>query len=148
MVEEGLVAGSQIHQVGIRGFVRDGGMDFASANGINAVSVEQIRSAGCNLRSIGLDFDTPCYISFDIDAVDPAYAPGTGTPVPGGLTSSEVLYMVDQAMSLQLVGFDLVEIAPVYDSSGITALLGAHIIMETLVAGQFVASHSELQNDS
>jgi agmatinase len=71
------------------------------------------------------------YLSFDIDAVDPAYAPGTGTPEVGGLTSYEALSLVRGLRGLDFVGFDLVEVAPQYDGPGqITALLGANLLFE------------------
>jgi agmatinase len=73
------------------------------------------------------------YVSFDIDAVDPAYAPGTGTPEVGGLTSFEALSLVRGLQGLDFVGFDLVEVAPQYDGPGrITALLAANLLFEFL----------------
>ncbi|MBI2467289.1 MAG: arginase family protein, partial [Candidatus Rokubacteria bacterium] len=73
------------------------------------------------------------YASFDIDAVDPAFAPGTGTPEVGGLTSYDALALVRGLRGLDLVGFDLVEVAPQYDSPGqITALLAANLMFEFL----------------
>jgi agmatinase len=73
------------------------------------------------------------YVSFDIDAVDPAYAPGTGTPEVGGLTAYEALALVRGLRGLDFVGFDLVEVAPQYDGPGqITALLAANLLFEFL----------------
>jgi arginase family enzyme len=73
------------------------------------------------------------YVSFDIDSVDPAYAPGTGTPEVGGLTSYEALSLVRALRGLQVVGFDLVEVSPPYDGPGqITALLAANLLYEFL----------------
>lgn len=146
MVEEGLVDGPQIFQVGVRGFVRDNGMDFANESGINVFSVDKLRELDCALTALGINLEKPCYISFDIDAVDPAYAPGTGTPVPGGLTSSEALTLLTQAMVMPLVGADIVEVAPVYDSSEITVLLAAHMTMELLVGAKFVTSPEKAQH--
>jgi agmatinase len=82
--------------------------------------------------------DRPCYLTFDIDSVDPAYAPGTGTPVVGGLTSYEALDSVRTLIGLKIVGADLVEVAPPYDHAEITSLLGAALIFEfmTLIASQ------------
>jgi guanidinopropionase len=74
----------------------------------------------------------PTYLSFDIDALDPAYAPGTGTPEWGGFTSREVLYLLRALRGLDLVGADLVEVAPPLDPSGVTALAGAAIAFEIL----------------
>jgi arginase family enzyme len=75
----------------------------------------------------------PVYVSFDIDAVDPAFAPGTGTPEVGGLDSYEALTLVRGLRGLDAVGFDLVEVSPLYDGPGqITALLAANLIFEFL----------------
>ena len=73
----------------------------------------------------------PVYCSFDIDAVDPAYAPGTGTPEVGGLTSYEALVLVRALAGMPLVGADVVEVSPLYDGPGqITALLAANLLFE------------------
>jgi arginase family enzyme len=72
----------------------------------------------------------PCYLTFDIDGVDPAFAPGTGTPVVGGLTSFEALNMMRAFRGLQFIGGDIVEVAPAYDRSEITSLLGAAVAFE------------------
>ena len=74
----------------------------------------------------------PMYMSFDIDAVDPAFAPGTGTPEVGGFSSREVLQMVRGLRGLNLVGCDLVEVSPPFDSQGITAILAANLAFEFL----------------
>lgn len=74
--------------------------------------------------------DAKAFISFDIDFVDPAFAPGTGTPEVGGFTSSEALRVVRGMKGLNLLGFDLVEVLPQYDPSQITALLAANIVYE------------------
>ena len=74
----------------------------------------------------------PVYISFDIDGLDPAYAPGTGTPEIGGLTTIQGLEIIRGCRGLDIVGGDLVEVAPPYDPSGNTALLGANLLFEML----------------
>ena len=76
----------------------------------------------------------PCYVSFDIDFLDPAYAPGTGTPVVGGFSTHDALRLVRGLAGLQIVGMDVVEVSPPYDSSEITALAGASIAQELLAA--------------
>ncbi len=76
----------------------------------------------------------PVYCTFDIDAIDPAYAPGTGTPEPEGLTSREALAIMRSLANFDLVGFDLVEVSPPWDHSGITAALAATMIRELLIA--------------
>jgi len=76
--------------------------------------------------------DMPAYLSFDIDCLDPAYAPGTGTPVVGGLSSSRALHILRGLADLSIVGFDVVEVAPAYDHADITALAGASLLLEFL----------------
>lgn len=76
--------------------------------------------------------DMPCYITFDIDCLDPAYAPGTGTPVAGGPSTSKMLGVLRQLGSLNIVGADIVEVAPAYDHADITAIAGASVAMHYL----------------
>jgi agmatinase len=76
--------------------------------------------------------DLPVYLSFDVDAVDPAFAPGTGTPVPGGLTSREALQLVRALAGARLVGMDLVEVSPPFDHADATSHLAAHLLFEGL----------------
>ncbi|MDI3280261.1 MAG: agmatinase [Bacillota bacterium] len=76
----------------------------------------------------------PVYITIDIDVVDPAFAPGTGTPEPGGCTAQEILASVYALRDLLVVGFDLVEVAPLYDPSGRTGVLAAKIVREAILA--------------
>ncbi|SLN29927.1 Agmatinase [Roseivivax jejudonensis] len=74
----------------------------------------------------------PCYLTFDIDALDPAFAPGTGTPVWGGLTSGQAAIVLREIAGLDIVGGDVVEVSPQYDTTGATAVAGAHVAMEIL----------------
>lgn len=76
--------------------------------------------------------NTPCYLSFDIDGIDPAYAGGTGTPEIGGLNVPQALEIVRGCYGLNIVGADLVEVSPPYDTTGNTALLGANLLFEML----------------
>ena len=76
--------------------------------------------------------DCPAYLTFDIDCLDPAFAPGTGTPVVGGLSTSRTLRILRGIADLNIVGFDIVEISPAYDSADITALAGASLALEFL----------------
>jgi len=76
--------------------------------------------------------ETPVYLSFDIDGIDPAFAGGTGTPEVGGLTVPQGLEIIRGCQGLNLVGADLVEVSPPYDTSGNTALLGANLLYEML----------------
>jgi agmatinase len=77
--------------------------------------------------------DHPVYITLDIDVLDPAYAPGTGTPEPGGCTPNDLFKSFELLKGIDLVGFDIVEVAPMLDLSQITALLGAKLLREALV---------------
>jgi agmatinase len=76
--------------------------------------------------------DAQVYMTFDIDALDPAYAPGTGTPVWGGLTSAQAAIILRDLAGINLVGGDMVEVSPPYDTTGATAIAGAHVLMEML----------------
>ena len=134
-IEEGLVQGSQIFQIGIRGSSGSARYnDFANDAGIHILNMEAFHNA--KLRSefvktlhevAGLD---PCYLTFDVDGIDPAFAPGTGTPVVGGLTSFEALSMMRSFKGLNFIGGDVVEVAPAYDCSDITSLLAATLVFE------------------
>jgi agmatinase len=127
-VREALVAPERSTQVGIRTH-HDGtdGLEVLTApwlhrNGVDA-ALEIIRDrAG----------DAPVYLSFDIDALDPGFAPGTGTPVPGGLASWQALELVRGLGDLDLVGMDIVEVSPPYDHAEITALAAAHLAHDWL----------------
>ncbi|MBL3551712.1 arginase family protein, partial [Rhodovulum sulfidophilum] len=74
----------------------------------------------------------PAYLSFDIDALDPAFAPGTGTPVWGGLTSAQAAAILRGLRGLNMVGGDVVEVSPPYDPAGVTAIAGAHVAVELI----------------
>ena len=125
-VKEGLVIPEESVQVGIRttndeplGFnIFDAG--WIHANGVE-VLVKQIRKILNNRKT---------YLTFDIDCVDPAFAPGTGTPVCGGLSSAQALQILRSLRGLNLVGMDLVEVSPPYDHAEITSLLGAFIVYD------------------
>jgi agmatinase len=133
-VEEGLVRVERSIQVGMRGstYSRDS-LDDARALGFDLVTSVEGQEMGvenmikCIRERVG---DGEAFVSFDIDFVDPAYAPGTGTPEVGGFTSSETLRLVRGLEGLNLVAFDLVEVLPQYDPSQITALLAANIVYE------------------
>jgi agmatinase len=135
-VEEGLIDTTRFVQVGIRGPLY-GPEDFAfhDEHGIEVLRIEPIKENGLawavgrltRLRG------GPLYCSFDIDALDPAYAPATGTPEVGGLTSWEALSLVRALVGTSLVGADVVEVSPPYDGPGqITALMAANLAFELL----------------
>lgn len=137
IIEEGLIAPHQIHQFGLRGFIQSGGANYGDLRKIDQTSVDEFRRQRFKFRPFHLPLDKKYYLSIDIDVVDPAFAPGTGTPVPGGLTSSEILSVVRQLTPYEIVGIDLVEVAPVFDCSNITSLLAAHLVSEMLSGVRF-----------
>jgi agmatinase len=133
-VEEGLIDPRRMIQIGIRGPLY-GPEDFAfhDQHGIEVLRVEPIKEQGTAWAASRLDRlrGGPVYCSFDIDAVDPAFAPATGTPEVGGLTSYEALALVRSLQGLTLVGADVVEVSPPYDGPAqVTALLAANLLFE------------------
>jgi arginase family enzyme len=136
-LNEGLLRPADVLQIGIRGpFTAKNDLEFAERAGIRVVMIDEVKSdlPGV-LRSVAeVSARGPHYVSFDMDGVDPAYAPGTGTPVPGGLTSYEALQLMRKVSGAQLVGADVVEISPDHDVSGITSLLAVSLLGEILAA--------------
>ena len=135
-IEEGLIDTSAYFQIGIRGPTA-GPQDYEDAKQLGAqmLVADDVHSRG--VPSILSEVQQclgsrPTYVTLDIDAVDPAYAPGTGTPEVGGLTSYQILQLIRGLRGLNLVGFDLVEVSPPYDPSQITAILGANLAFEFL----------------
>ncbi|ABV87798.1 agmatinase [Shewanella pealeana] len=126
---EGIIAAENSIQVGIRTEYDTSNhlfkvIDAAAANEMTADEiVAQIR------ERVG---DMPLYVTFDIDCLDPAFAPGTGTPVCGGLTSDKAMKIIRGLKGMKIVGMDVVEVAPAYDSAEITALAGATLGLEML----------------
>ena len=134
-VEEGLVDPKKMIQIGIRGPLASAeDLAFAQKHQITVKSMDEIRAVSLKDFCHSLpNFDsTPTYISFDIDCLDPAFAPGTGTPVPGGLTTYEAQKILQGLKIPNLVAADLVEICPAYDHGDITALAGVDALFETL----------------
>ncbi len=135
-LEEGLVAPGQLHQVGLRGpWGGPGDGDPGAVHGarLHPADELQARGAAAVAREVReAAGDRPVYLTFDVDAVDPAFAPGTGTPVPGGLTSAEALRLVRGLAGVRLVGMDLVEVCPALDHADITSHLAAHLLFEGL----------------
>ena len=121
-------------QIGIRGRAEPH-WDFSYDSGMRVVHVEEFYEMGLEAviaearRVVG---DGPTYITFDVDGIDPAYTPGTGTPEVGGLTPREVQQLIRGLRGLNLVGADAVEVAPAYDNSGNTALVAATMMWEML----------------
>ena len=135
-VEEGLIDPLRTVQVGIRGTAASHDYwQFSYDSGMRVMKIEEVYKLGIDAtiaemrRVVG---DKPCYVTFDIDSIDPAFAPGTGTPEVGGLSSLEALMLVRGLVGLDVVSADLVEVAPPFDQSGNTAHLAANIMFELL----------------
>jgi agmatinase len=135
-VEEGLLRPERSIQVGMRGSIYDmGDWDDARELGFDLVPTDAVRKLGIPEvidrihERVG---DARAYVSFDVDFVDPAFAPGTGTPEIGGFTSREAQEFVRGLVGLDLVGCDVVEVYPAYDPAQITALLAANVAHEFL----------------
>ena len=125
---------NQVWQFGIRGpFVAKEDMDFAKQKNIQFFTVDDIKQKGINIFSeISQPIQGPSYLSFDVDCLDPAYAPGTGTPVVGGLTTYEVQQILRNLEIETLVGSDVVEVNPCYDHGDITSLAAVDALFESL----------------
>jgi agmatinase len=136
-VEEGLLVADSSAQVGLRGSLYSSGdLPAAEALGFRIITADELRvlgPEGLPQELCGRIGSHPLFVSFDIDFADPAYAPGTGTPEIGGFTSAEVVAFLRGFPESVLVGFDLVEVSPAYDSAGQpTAILAANIVWEVL----------------
>lgn len=134
-VEEGLVDPKRMVQIGIRGPLAAGeDLDFIKKHGIKVFTMDDIKKGHISdfVKSIPAFGDEPTYLSFDIDCMDPAYAPGTGTPVPGGLTSYEVQQILRGLKIKNLIGGDLVEVSPPFDHADITGIMGVEVVFELL----------------
>lgn len=135
-VEEGLLDPKKIVQIGIRGTTYDNeDRDFANAVGIRVIAIEEFHARGVsNVLEEAREIvgQTNTYVSYDIDFVDPTFAPGTGTPEIGGPNSYQAIQVVRELTGVQIVGADLVEVSPPFDQSGGTAYLGASIMFELL----------------
>ena len=135
-VEEGLLDCDRVVQIGVRGtgYAADD-FDWSRQQGFRVVQAEECwhRSLEPLMAEVREQVGGgPVYLSFDIDGLDPAFAPGTGTPEVGGLTMPQALKVIRGCRGLDLVGCDVVEIAPIYDTSGTTSLVGANLLYEML----------------
>lgn len=133
-IDEGLVKSDCVFQFGIRGpLAGSDDLSFISQNGVHVYDVDQIKlNLSQFIKNLPQIENGPTYISFDVDCLDPAYAPGTGTPVVGGLTTYEVQQILRNLKIPNLVGADIVEICPAYDHSDITSLVGVDVMFEIL----------------
>jgi agmatinase len=133
--EEGLLEDGRVLQVGLRGQVYgEEDFDFAREHKVKMVTAEEFHRQGMAVvqKLLRAFRGKAVYVTLDIDVVDPAYAPGTGTPQVGGLTSMQILELVRALRGLRIVGCDLVEVSPPYDTGEITSLLAANLLFELL----------------
>ena len=135
-LEENLIDPAHSYQLGMRGSLYDPNEHKMAADfGLKLVPAHKMREIGLDeiitdiIKRVG---DKPCFLTFDIDFVDPAYAPGTGTPEVAGFTSYETLNILRGLKDLNFIGFDIVEVLPAYDSGEITAYMAANIVFEYL----------------
>lgn len=139
-IEEGLVNPKRTLQVGIRGPLAAGSdLDFVRVQEVMVTTVDDVRIGGLEafIGRLPSFADGPTYISFDVDCLDPAFAPGTGTPVPGGLTTYETQRILRALDIGNLVGGDVVEVSPPFDIADLTALAAVDVLFEML--GQMAA---------
>jgi guanidinopropionase len=135
-VEEGVLDPKRTIQIGIRGGVNDRDIwKFSHDSGMRVIYMDEYHEMGpkaaiAEARRVA--GDGPTYVSFDIDSLDPAFAPGTGTPEVGGFTTLEAQLMIRALKGLNLVGADMVEVSPPFVHSGVTALAGASMMFELL----------------
>jgi guanidinopropionase len=135
-IEEGLVDPRRCVQIGIRGArYSAGGGEYSDQVGIRTIYIEEVFERGSKgvaaevRKVVG---SGPTYLTFDVDGIDPAYAPGTGTPEVGGFTTHDAQVMLRGLSGLNLIGADVVEVSPPFDPSGNTALVGATMLFEIL----------------
>lgn len=134
-IEEHLVDPRRMIQIGIRSPVQRDVFDWTVAHGVTIVTAEEVHEHGPNAvaeRIHSVVGATPCYLSFDIDALDPAFAPGTGTPEIGGLASWQAQSILRRLRKPRFLGMDVVEVAPAYDVAEITSLAAATMVFEYL----------------
>lgn len=133
-VDEGLVDPSRAIQIGIRGGQNFAdGLDFSRERGMRVVTIEEFDDLGWQAvaaEARRVAGEGPTYLSFDVDGLDPAFAPGTGTPEAGGITMREAQRLLRELRALDLVGADVVEVSPPLDPGGVTALNAATILFE------------------
>ena len=135
-VEEGLLDPKRVVQIGIRGTQYDSeDLDFAKSVGIHVIKIEEFHARGVSdVMSEAREIvgQGPTYLSYDIDFVDPTFAPGTGTPEVGGPNSYQALQVIRELNGIDLIGADMVEVSPPFDPSGGTAFLGVSIMFEII----------------
>jgi guanidinopropionase len=135
-VEEGVLDPTRVIQIGIRGTTNDPDMwGFSRDSGMRVLGMDEFHDQGWRFAAAEarrVAGSGPTYLSFDIDALDPSQAPGTGTPEAGGITALEALRLLRELRGIDFVGGDLVEVAPPFDVGGLTAFNGASVLFEML----------------
>jgi len=134
--DEGIIDPTKTIQIGIRGGQNNlDGLNYSYDSGMRVVEMDEFTDLGVEAviaearKVVG---DAPTYITFDVDGIDPVFTPGTGTPEVGGLTTVEALRLLRGLRGLNLIGGDVVEVAPPFDQTGNTALVGASMMFEIL----------------
>ncbi|MDC0609178.1 agmatinase [Vibrio sp.] len=146
--DEGLIDPKKTIQIGIRGGVTDKDIwKFSYDSGMRVIHIEEFYQMGLErvIEEIKTVVgDSKVYVTFDVDVLDPCFAPGTGTPEVGGITTFEAQQMIRSLSSLNIIGADVVEVAPPFDQSGMTALTGATMMFELLCvcAASFSRRHT------
>jgi guanidinopropionase len=134
--EEGLIDANKTVQIGIRGAQNvSEGWDYSEQAGMRVMFIEEVKRRGVDAiiaEAREIVGNTPVYLSFDIDSIDPAFAPGTGTPEIAGLTTPEAMALIRGFRNLNYVAADMVEVSPPFDVGGITSLTGATVMYELL----------------
>ena len=137
-IEEELLDPKRVIQIGIRGTMYDGAdIEWGLQQGVRIVMMEELLDRGiAEVMKEARDIvgDSQTYVSFDIDGIDPSFAPGTGTPEIGGFSTREAQHLVRGLMGVNIVGADLVEVSPPFDQTGGTAWVGVSMIFEILCA--------------
>ncbi len=134
-IEEGLIDPKRTVQIGIRSPVQKSVFDWTLDKGVTIVTAQDVHEHGPQAvaqRVTEIVGDAPAYLSFDIDCLDPAFAPGTGTPEIGGLASWQAQAILRRLDAINFTGMDVVEVAPAYDTAEITALAAATMVWEYL----------------
>lgn len=134
--EEGLIDPERTVQIGIRGAQNSAeGWDYSEKSGMRVMFIEEVRKSGIDAiisEAREIVGDGPVYLTFDIDSIDPAFAPGTGTPEIAGLSTADALDLIRGFRNLNYIGADVVEVSPPYDLGGMTSLVGATVMYEIL----------------
>ena len=134
-INEGLVDPHRMIQIGIRSPVQKDVMDWTLSQGVTVLSAQDVHASGPAAIAARIEAvvgDDPAYLSFDIDALDPAFAPGTGTPEIGGLATWQAQAILRRLQKIRFAGMDIVEVSPAFDTAEVTALAAATMVWEYL----------------